>query len=203
MLLRSKKQLPGMARSNQGIGGTNAACTSDMANNPPNSQIDTQIIPTTFAPSTGAPASTVAPSATHASFSSGTVASVVNETIQAIPTGGNTSNQGLWNFGKVSHRSVPPSRPTTSMLGLHTSQASSAQNLHAQLPPTFTPGVATTFPTFQQTLTNNSLAALRQQMEESNHEMVNMVTQQIGTIINPLIRDTNSSYQMLTSQMSV
>jgi len=38
-------------------------------------------------------------------------------------------------------------------------------------------------------------------MEESNHEMVNMVTQQIGTVINPLIRDTNNSYQMLTAQM--
>jgi len=45
------------------------------------------------------------------------------------------------------------------------------------------------------------LAALRQQMEESNHEMVNMVTQQIGTIINPLIRETNTSYQMLSAQM--
>jgi len=38
-------------------------------------------------------------------------------------------------------------------------------------------------------------------MEESNHEMVNMVTQQIGTVINPLIRETNTSYQMLFAQM--
>jgi len=38
-------------------------------------------------------------------------------------------------------------------------------------------------------------------MEESNHEMVNMVTQQIGTVINLLIRDTNTSYQMLSAQM--
>jgi len=94
-----------------------------------------------------------------------------------MPTEGHTLNQGFWNFGTVSHISVPPGRPTTSMLGLHTSQACSFENLHAQLPPLFTPGVATTFSTPQQTLTNNSLAALRQQMEESNHEMVNMVTQ--------------------------
>jgi len=38
-------------------------------------------------------------------------------------------------------------------------------------------------------------------MEESNHEMVNMVTQQIGTMINPLIRETKSSYQMLSAHM--
>jgi len=83
-------------------------------------------------------------------------------TTQAMPTMGGTSNQGIWNFGTVSHRSVPAGRPTTSMLGLHTSASNSSQNLHAQLPPLFTPGVVTTFPTPQQTLTNNSLAALRQ-----------------------------------------
>jgi len=38
-------------------------------------------------------------------------------------------------------------------------------------------------------------------MEDSNHEMVNQVTQQIGTIINPLIRDTNNSYQAMSAQM--
>jgi len=38
-------------------------------------------------------------------------------------------------------------------------------------------------------------------MEDSNHEMVNQVTQQIGTIINLLIRDTNNSYQALSAQM--
>ena len=38
-------------------------------------------------------------------------------------------------------------------------------------------------------------------MDESNHEMVNLLTQQIGTVFNPLIRDTNRSYQALTTQM--
>jgi len=53
----------------------------------------------------------------------------------------------------------------------------------------------------QQSLINASVVALRQQMEDSNHERVNMVTQQIGTIINPLIRDTNNSYQAMSTQM--
>ena len=50
-------------------------------------------------------------------------------------------------------------------------------------------------------LTTDSMNLLRQQMDESNHEMVNLLTQQIGTVFNPLIRDTNRSYQTLTTQM--
>ena len=46
MRLRSKKQFPEMTRSNHGTGGTNAACTSDTTTNSPNSQQDTQVIPT-------------------------------------------------------------------------------------------------------------------------------------------------------------
>ena len=50
-------------------------------------------------------------------------------------------------------------------------------------------------------LTTDSMNLLRQQMDESNHEMVNLFTQQIGTVFNHLIRDTNRSYQALTTQM--
>jgi len=50
-------------------------------------------------------------------------------------------------------------------------------------------------------LTTNSMNLLRQQTYESNHKMVNLLTQQIGTVFNPLIRDTNRSYQALTTQM--
>ena len=50
-------------------------------------------------------------------------------------------------------------------------------------------------------LTTNSMNLLRQQMDESNHEMVNLLTQQISTVFNPLIRDTTRSYQALTTQM--
>ncbi|WJX27583.1 hypothetical protein P8452_16390 [Trifolium repens] len=38
-------------------------------------------------------------------------------------------------------------------------------------------------------------------MDESNHDMVNLLTQQIGTVFNPLIQNTNDSYQMLAYQM--
>ena len=47
-------------------------------------------------------------------------------------------------------------------------------------------------------LTTDSMNLLRQQMDESNHEMVNLLTQ---TAFNPLIRDTNRSYQAFTTQM--
>jgi len=43
--------------------------------------------------------------------------------------------------------------------------------------------------------------ALRQQMEDTNHEMVNMLIQQIGTVFNPPIQQTHNSYQTLTDQM--
>jgi hypothetical protein len=45
------------------------------------------------------------------------------------------------------------------------------------------------------------MMALRQQMDEANHEMANLVTQQMGAVINPLIRETNNSYQALSAQM--
>jgi len=50
-------------------------------------------------------------------------------------------------------------------------------------------------------LTTESMMLLRQQMDESNHEMVNLLTQQIDTMFNPLIQDTNQSYQALATQM--
>lgn len=50
-------------------------------------------------------------------------------------------------------------------------------------------------------LTVKSMMSIRQQMDESNHKMVNMLTQQISTLFNPLIQKTNQSYQLLTNQM--
>ena len=49
-------------------------------------------------------------------------------------------------------------------------------------------------------LTTDSMRSLRQQIDESNHEMVNLLTQQIGTMFNPLIQDTNRSYKALATQ---
>jgi len=45
------------------------------------------------------------------------------------------------------------------------------------------------------------MISLTQQIGESNHEMVNMLTQQISTMFNPLIQNTNQSYQDLATQM--
>lgn len=52
------------------------------------------------------------------------------------------------------------------------------------------------------TFTVNFVMAMRQQMDESNHDMVNTLIQQMGTIFNPLIRNTNQSCQQLTTQMN-
>lgn len=38
-------------------------------------------------------------------------------------------------------------------------------------------------------------------MDESNHEMVNMLTQHIGTVFNPLIHNTTQSYKLLANHM--
>lgn len=50
-------------------------------------------------------------------------------------------------------------------------------------------------------LTTKSMMSLRQQMDESNHEMVNLLTQQIGIVFNPLIQNVNQSYQALAIQI--
>lgn len=38
-------------------------------------------------------------------------------------------------------------------------------------------------------------------MNENYHKMINMLTQEIGTVFNPLIQNTKHSYQQLTQQM--
>jgi hypothetical protein len=38
-------------------------------------------------------------------------------------------------------------------------------------------------------------------MEESNHEIINLLTHQIGTVFNPFMQDTNRSYQAFATQM--
>lgn len=46
-----------------------------------------------------------------------------------------------------------------------------------------------------QTFTSNSVIRMRHQMDESNRDIVNTLTQQMSTIYNPLIQNTNKSYQ--------
>jgi len=50
-------------------------------------------------------------------------------------------------------------------------------------------------------LTTKSMMMFSQQMDERNHEMVNLLTQQIGTVFNYLIQNTNQGYQALATQM--
>jgi len=53
------------------------------------------------------------------------------------------------------------------------------------------------------TLTTESMMLFRKQMDERNHEMVNLLIQQIGTMFNPLIQTTNQGYQTLATQMGI
>ncbi|MCH84687.1 myb-related transcription factor, partial [Trifolium medium] len=50
-------------------------------------------------------------------------------------------------------------------------------------------------------ITNTTLQSLRQQMDDSNHEMVNMMTQQMATIFNPVVENSKAAYQALATQM--
>ncbi|WJX45972.1 hypothetical protein P8452_32814 [Trifolium repens] len=103
--------------------------------------------------------------------------------------------------GQGTSRNYPYGMPTSMMQGLQTS----ASLFTESAPDVFVPnnqivsGSATR--NINPSLTNNALNALRQQMDESNHDMVNMLTQQIGTVFNPLIQNTNQSYQLLANQM--
>ena len=92
---------------------------------------------------------------------------------------------------------MPYGMPSSLMQGLHTNPSTFSENINVPLPQVFDYGTSVLFRTPQQSLINASLAALSQQMEDSNHEMVNQVTQQISTTINLLIWDTNNSYQAL------
>lgn len=38
--------------------------------------------------------------------------------------------------------------------------------------------------------TNTSVAVLRQQMDDSNHDLVNMLTNQMGHVINPIVQES-------------
>lgn len=46
-----------------------------------------------------------------------------------------------------------------------------------------------------------TLVTIRQQMDEKNHDMVNMFIQQIGAVITPLMENTNNVCAALAQQM--
>jgi hypothetical protein len=125
----------------------------------------------------------------------------VSSTIPAAASTSSTAAQSQVGFGSQSYpntwffdRNQPYGMPSSFMAGLHTNPSSFSGSFNVMHPPFFLPGG---FPgsNHQQTLTNASLMALWQKMEDTNHEMVNMLTQQIGTLFNPLIQQTHNSYQ--------
>ncbi|KAK2382413.1 hypothetical protein QL285_069949 [Trifolium repens] len=103
--------------------------------------------------------------------------------------------------GQGANRNYQYGMPTTMMQGLQTGSSLFSE----AAPGVFVPnnqgvsGSATR--NNMPTLTNTALMAMRQQMDDSNHDMDNMLIQQIGTVFNPLIQNTKQSYQVLATQM--
>ena len=52
------------------------------------------------------------------------------------------------------------------------------------------------------TLTTNSQATLRQQMDDSNHDMVGILAREMNAIFNPLIQNINRTNQENATQMA-
>ncbi|XP_016206208.1 uncharacterized protein LOC107646541 [Arachis ipaensis] len=57
-------------------------------------------------------------------------------------------------------------------------------------------------PVNQPSQTVGSLANIRQQMDESHHDLVNMLTHQMVTILNPLLENTNTRIEQLNRQVN-
>jgi len=144
----------------------------------------------------------------HTETLGATMPTHVSSTIPATTSAVAAAAQSQVGFRSQSHpntwffdRSQPYGMPSSFMAGLHTNPSSFSESLNVMHPPFFHPGVGFPGSNLEQSLTNASLMVLRQQMEDTNPEMVNMLTQQIGTVFNPLIQQTHNSYQTLTDQM--
>ncbi|KAH1247616.1 hypothetical protein GmHk_06G017478 [Glycine max] len=149
---------------------------------------------------------TISSTASTVMNQTGVTSPMTNMTLASSTT--SASAFAPWNNPSLGNPSGSPFRPlqnplygmpTSLMAGLQNSQPN-VENLN-----TFSPSgsvAGNQGRVVPQHLTNTSVLSLRQQMDESNHDMVNMLTQQIGTVINPLIQNTNDSYQMLTNQIS-
>src|SRR4051812_14803699 len=94
--------------------------------------------------------------------------------------------------------------PTFMMQGLHTNpslysdsmMATSTSNLGGR-----PIGIGYNLQTLP-SLSTTTMLSIRQQMDESNHEMVNALTQQMRTVFTPMINNTNQSYEILDGQMA-
>ncbi|KAK2435564.1 hypothetical protein QL285_020611 [Trifolium repens] len=109
---------------------------------------------------------------------------------------GNTMPITTMAFHSVSSGFRPPPMVTHPLYGYVPTPTMGFHSIPNSEPERYTSPRVTPTP-----LTIASVLSLRQQMDESNHDMVNLLTQLIGTVFNPLIQNTNDSYQMLAYQM--
>jgi len=101
-----------------------------------------------------------------------------------------------------SYGDQPYGMPTSMMENLHNIPAFTEHANPFTLFNTHSPSSSTVFgKSALPALTTKSMMLYRQQMDESNHEVVNLLTQQIGTMFNPLIQTTDQGYQALATQM--
>lgn len=118
------------------------------------------------------------------------------------PVGPNSFRSYVTRFTMpMSGREQPYGMPTSTMENLHNSTSTFTYPMATIISPlqesgsavnnlgrsTQTPGMG--FSTQLPTFTTNYVAVLRQQMDESNHDMVHMLAQHMGTIFNPLIQN--------------
>jgi hypothetical protein len=112
----------------------------------------------------------------HTSSTVPVTTSTIVAVTQSNTNFGNPLVQNPWSFDPSNLRNQPYGMPPSFMMGLNNSPLVVSENLNVVHPQFYYtwPSVFGLNP--QQTLTNASLVALRQQMEDSNHEMVNMLT---------------------------
>jgi len=200
MFLRNKKKLPEMVRPSR-------------SNDSPSSPTMQSMADTTFdATSQQIPQATLTIGASHDDTIGVTIpahisstmpasASTVDAAAQSNASFGAQSNQSLWTFDPLNNKNYPYGMSPSFMVGHHTNPSPYSENSNVMRPQFYYPGTNIPSSNPQQSLANASLMALRHQMEDCNHEMVNMLTQQIRTVFNPFIRETHNSYLTLFDQM--
>lgn len=87
---------------------------------------------------------------------------------------------------------------TLSPYNQHPVSTSSINNPSQTAPPS---GGLGHIPYVMPMLNMTSFMSVRHQLDESNHEMVNMLTQQMTTLFNPLNQNTNQFYELLANQI--
>jgi len=112
----------------------------------------------------------------HISSTMPASASTVVAAAQSNASFGAQLNQSLWAFDLINHMNQPYGMPSSFMVGHHTNPSTFLENLNVICPQFYYSGTSVPGSNPQQSLTNACLAALRHQMKECNHEMVNMLT---------------------------